>query len=247
MRIGLLGPLSIEVDGELIEVASATQRRALVFLAIHANEVVSSDQLADAVWCEQVPGDPRHAVHSLVHRLRHQITDRDGRSHIVRHDPGYMLSIDPLRIDANSFCEQVAHARSLPDDRLDEIRDGLSAALALWRGEALMDVAYDAWARSEIRRLTELRVSACEALARVNLDLGSGEIAIAELESLTERFPLRESLWLLLWEALAQAARHTEVTASYRRAAHILASDFGMAPSNHLHDAAIAFADPVRA
>lgn len=248
LRIGLLGPLSIEVDGAIVDVASATQRRALIFLAIHANEVVSSDHLADAVWGVAAPSDPRHAVHSLIHRLRNRVIAGDGRSAgIVRHDPGYVLEIDPLHIDANAFCDQVSRARSIPEHRPAARRDVLSVALDLWRGDALMDVTYDSWAISEIRRLTELRVSACEALARANIDLGSGEIAIAELESLTERFPLRESLWLLLWEALAQASRHAEVTASFRRVEHILATDFGLSPSTHLRDAALEFADAVDA
>ncbi len=121
----------------------------------------------------------------------------------------------------------------------------LRAGLDLWRGDALLDVAYESWAASEIRRLTEIRVSACEGLARANLDLGRGYVSIAELESLTERFPLRESLWRLLWEALAQAGRHLEVTASYQRAVGILANDYGIGPSTHLRESASAFAAPV--
>lgn len=248
VRIGLLGPLLVEIDGRAQVVPSPTQRRALIFLAIHANEVVSTDQLADAVWCDHPPSDPRHAIHSLVHRLRHQVTAGDGvRLTIARRDPGYALEIDPHDIDANLFCERVERARSVPSDRPSDIADVLSGALGLWRGDALLDVAYESWAASEIRRLTELRVSACETLARANLDLGRGELAISELESLTERFPLRESLWLLLWEALAQAGRHLEVTASYRRALGVLLGDYGIDASDHLARAAAAFATPLDA
>lgn len=247
MRIGILGPLSVEVAGTAVEIASATQRRALIFLALHANEVISSDHLADAIWRDQTPSDPRHAIHSLVHRLRRHVDLPGGGLSILRHDPGYALEIDPHDIDANCFCDYVRQARSIPRDRPADAAEVLQAGLDLWRGDALLDVAYEAWAASEIRRLTEIRVSACEGLARVNLHRGRGEVAIAELESLTERFPLRESLWRLLWEALAQAGRHLEVTASYQRAVGILANDYGIHPSAQLRESAGGFAAPLGA
>lgn len=247
LRIGMLGPLTVAIDGVEVDVQSATQRRALLFLALHGNQVVSSERLAEAVWSRRPPADARHAVHSLVHRLRLQLGAGQPVSGtpLVRHDPGYLLAVESRQIDAHDFEVLIVAGRSALAHAPGQALSHLDAALRLWRGDPLMDAAYESWAVAEIRRLEELRVGACESLARLRLDLGQGELAIADLEALTERYPLRESLWVLLWEALARAGRHLEVTASYRRATDLLASAYGITPSEHLHERGARFADPV--
>lgn len=253
--IRVLGGLAVEVDGRPgpIELKAATQRRALIYLTIHAGEVVGVDQLADAVWGDDPPKELPHAVHTLVYRLRRHLetptSSDDGPAAAVhRVDPGYSLVVDPDAIDAGRFTMLVARARPLLAADPAAARDLLTDALGLWRGDALLDVAYDDWAASEIRRLTELRLCACEALAEANIVLGDPELAVAELESLTERFPLRESLWELLWRALAATGRHLEVVASHRRATERLSEQFQMTPSDHLASLArrYAVADGVR-
>lgn len=240
MRIGILGPLRVEIDGSLVDIGSATQRRALLFLTLRANEVVSVDCLADGIWGDNMPSNVEHSVHTLVYRLRH----RSSNSHefslpIKRHEPGYVLKVKVGQIDSNIFTDSVEQGRQLVSEQPELARDVLESALALWRGDVLLDVAYEPWAAAEVRRLTETRVSACETLALANITLGHGELAIAELESLTELFPLRESLWVLLWQALAQAGRHLEISASHRRACETIRDEYSIIPSAHLAEAAL--------
>lgn len=244
ISIRLLGALSVEIDGAPILVTAANQRRALLFLTLHANEVVSVDQLADAVWCAETPTLLEHSVHSLVYRLRRRLIDPTGSEPIIRRiDPGYSLAVEPHQIDSNRFTQRARVGRATLATDPGAARDQLIDALALWRGDALLDVAYDAWAGGEIRRLTEIRLAACEALAEANIELGDAELSIAELESLTERFPMRESLWELLWRAMAASGRHLDVTASHRRAIEILAKRCSTTPSPHLAALARVYAD----
>lgn len=244
ISIGLLGGLMVEVGGRPVDLPAATQRRALLYFAIHPNESVSVDQLADAVWPTDSPAQLGHAVHSLVYRLRrHLLGPARTEPPIVRSDPGYRLEIDPNRIDGNRFTRESSRGRAALATDPETAHFILTDALALWRGEALLDVAYDAWAAAEIRRLTELRLGACEALAEANIVLGDAQLAVAELESLTERFPLRESLWALLWRAFAASGRHLDVTASHQRATDMLTEQFGMSPSPHLAELARVYAD----
>lgn len=239
MFIKVLGALAVEIDRTPVEISAVTQRRAILFLTIHANEVVTVDRLADAVWCDQVPAQLEHAVQSLVYRLRRRLGDcppgsGSGTQYIQRIDPGYRLTIDPLQIDSNQFTATTRRARQVLATDPAAARILLWEALGLWRGDALLDVADDVWAAADIRRLTELRLCACEALAEANIVLGEPELAIAELESLTERFPLRESLWALLWRAFAESGRHLDIAASHRRPDELLVEQFDMLPSAHL-------------
>lgn len=245
ISINVLGALSVaNNDGEPIKITAANQRRALLYLVLRANEVVSVDQLADAVWCAEPPAVLEHSVHSLVYRLRRGLFDDErAEASIRRADPGYCLSIDPHQIDSHRFTTDVRRALALLATDPASTRDVLSATLAQWRGDALLDVAYDTWAIGEIRRLSELRLTACEALAEANIALGQGELSIAELESLTERFPMRESLWDLLWRAMSTSGRRLDVIASHRRAVELLTEQCSTHPSPHLAELARRYAE----
>ena len=60
----------------------------------------------------------------------------------------------------------------------------LEDALALWRGEALGDLAYEEFARTEVERLEELRLVAVEERIEAELALGHHDRLVAELEAL---------------------------------------------------------------
>ena len=51
----VIGGVEAVRDGRLITIDSAKQRALLAMLVIHANEVVSTDRLMDALWGESPP------------------------------------------------------------------------------------------------------------------------------------------------------------------------------------------------
>lgn len=55
MQFRVLGPLEVTADGQSLEVAGAPTRAVLAMLLVHANHVVSADQLTEELW----PGHPR--------------------------------------------------------------------------------------------------------------------------------------------------------------------------------------------
>lgn len=238
MEVGVLGPLRVQVSGDETVIRSSTQRRALIYMILHANEVVSTDRIADAVWGDCAPNDIEHAVHTLVYRLRHLVgadaITNGLKMPIRRHDPGYVVEIDPTSIDSHNFATRISSGQRCLATDAERARRELRDALSMWRGEPLLDVAYEPWAAPEIRRLNELYISAVESAARADLELGDSQSVIADLESLTEMHPLRESLWALLWEALARSDRLLDVSASQRRLTERLMREFQMAPSRHL-------------
>ena len=93
---------------------------------------------------------------------------------------GYRLAIEPDAVDAHRFKRLIDEARGAPA----EVRAAkLSAALALWRGPALADFAYEPFAQRAITALEELRTQAIED--RIEADLESGRAAdlVPELEA----------------------------------------------------------------
>lgn len=248
MRIGLLGPLTLSFDGVPVAPPAPRTRRALIFLALHAGHVVRPDRLADAVWPDDPPANVVRAVHSLVYRLRHQLpVEAAAALPVVWHAPGYALDVDRAEIDVHVFEARLDTAHEALATEAAAAREQFEAALDLWRGEPLLDVADDPWALAESRRLEERYVAAREALALCDVELGNHQRAIAELTGLSVSFPLRESVWALLWRALAATDRYTEVIESHRRCSQLLREEYDIELSAHLRDVAVVCSAPPRA
>ena len=168
MRYGILGSLEVSEDGRAIEVAGAKQRTLLAMLLLHANQVVSSDRLIEAVWEQQAPDTAAKALQMHVSQLRKLL----GRLRLETRAPGYLLRVEPDGLDLERF-QRLHH-----DGKLDE-------ALSLWRGPPLAEFAYQRFAQAEIARLEELHLVCLEE--RVERDIAHGRHAelVGELEGLS--------------------------------------------------------------
>ena len=133
---------------------------------------------------------------------------------ILTQGRGYELRIDPTGVDVASFerLVEAAGGRSVPND-------AAQAALTLWQGAPLADVANEPFAAAEIRRLEELRLRAAELAIDDDLALGREQEALAKLERLIEDDPLRERFYAQRMLALYRAGRQAEALESYSAAA----------------------------
>lgn len=92
----------------------------------------------------------------------------------------------------------------------------LRQAQQLWRGEPLTGVESEALRLREAQSLTERYLAAVEQ--RIDLDLADDRTRrglVPELVALTQRHPLRESLWLRLVTVLHQQGRQSEALESF--------------------------------
>ena len=112
----------------------------------------------------------------------------------------------------------------------------LRDALALWRGPALADLAFESFAQTEIARLEELRLAALEARIEAELVLGRQDSLVAELETLVAAHPYREGLRAQLMLALYRSGRQAEALETYRRARRTFSEELGIDPSPRLQE-----------
>jgi len=230
LTIGVLGPLEVRVGfGEPVEVVGPRLRALVIRLALDPDRVVLASQLVDAVWDEDPPAGAANALQSLVSRLRRLLPDV-----VETHPPGYRLALDPEAVDAVRFQALAAAGRT--ELARDPARAGetLRAALALWRGPALADVATAQFAAAAVARLEELRLGALEDRIDADLALGRHHAVLAELDELVTAYPLRERLCGQLMRALAAAGRQADALAAYRRLRERLADELGIDPSEEL-------------
>jgi DNA-binding SARP family transcriptional activator len=238
LEFGVLGPLEVRRDGELVRLGGERQRALLALLLLHANELVTVELLVDQLFGERRSEAAVGAVRVALSRLRRVLENGAGEGGAVQTLPGgYVLQVDPERLDAGRFERLLAEGRDLlaaSDSASAAAR--LREALALWRGPALADVSLLEFAQSESRRLEELRLVA--VMERIDADLGLGLDAelIGELEGLIASNPLQERLRGQLMLALYRAGRQAEALAAYRETSELLRDQLGLEPSPGLRE-----------
>jgi DNA-binding SARP family transcriptional activator len=223
----VLGPLEVLDGDRALAFGGSRQRALLAMLLLHANELVSADRLIDALWGAAPPPTAAKTIQVYVSRLRKELGD--GR--LVTQAPGYALQVDRSELDLAQFEQLLGEAqRSEPARAADTLR----RALALWRGPALADLAYESFAQPEIARLEELRWAALEQ--RIDADLAAGHHAelVGELGALVAEHPLRERLRGQLMLALYRSGRQAEALNAYRQARRELSDELGLEPSEEL-------------
>jgi predicted ATPase/DNA-binding SARP family transcriptional activator len=230
----MLGPLEVRADdgatSAIVEVGGARLRTLLIVLALEPNRVVSSDLLIDGIWGDHPPVGAANALQALVSRLRRALPGVEVESHPA----GYRLVIDPDAVDVARFERLVAAGRSALSEDPSAAARTLRAALDLWRGPALPDVAGADFFRAPVARLSELRMAALEDRIEADLRLGRGGELTTELTSLVAGHPLRERLVGDLMRALCAAGRPAEALTVYARAREALAEELGADPSPEL-------------
>jgi predicted ATPase/DNA-binding SARP family transcriptional activator len=233
MEFGILGPLEVR-DGEaLVGVPGVKERALLADLVVHAGRVVSADRLIEDLWGDDPPGNPANALQGRVSALRRALGSV-GSKLVVTRPPGYLLEVDPERVDVARFEGLVAEAEVAAPAEPARAAGLLAEALGLWRGAALAEFADRPWAQAEAARLEELRLAAREALAERTLAAGGHAGLVGELEALVAAHPTRERLRGLLMVALYRSGRQADALALYQRTREVLAEELGIDPSPEL-------------
>jgi predicted ATPase/DNA-binding SARP family transcriptional activator len=230
-EFGLLGPLKVTREGTELTLGGPKQRALLAILLLEANTAVSADRLIDALWGDRPPDTAKNTLQVYVSQLRKLLPD--GSLETV--PPGYRLAVEPEALDLARF-EELAHQgrAALGIGDAATAAQALGAALALWRGPALADLALEEFAQAEAARLEELPLAVLEDRIEADLALGRHGPLVAELEHLIVENPFRERLRAQLMLALYRSGRQAEALAVYQRTRRTLVDELGIEPGESL-------------
>ena len=140
MRINVLGSFGAEIDGNEIPLGGPQQRLILALLVAAGGDLVTTDQLIDRIWGDDLPDTPRKTVQVYIANLRSAIGG--DRTPIHTEGGGYRLVIEEDDVDANRFARLVTEARSQLRTHPRPAAEGLEEALGLWRGPPYADLSY---------------------------------------------------------------------------------------------------------
>jgi predicted ATPase/DNA-binding SARP family transcriptional activator len=227
-----LGELEVRgADGSEISVSRGKQRAFLALLALRVGRVVPTDQVVDALWGEEPPPQVRNGLQALASKLRGALGAADV---VVMRGSGYVLDLPADAIDVHRYEDLVAAGQAAAAHDPKGACVLFAEADALWRGDPLIDFAYDEFAQPTISRLTEMRLAVIEERIDLELALGRTDAGIAELEALVAAQPLRERARGQLMVALYRAGRQADALRTFQEGRHILGEELGLEPGPEL-------------
>jgi DNA-binding SARP family transcriptional activator len=229
LEFGVLGPVEVRAEGEVVALGGPQQRRVLGVLVAEAGHVVAVDRLVEAIWADAPPDSARHTVMTYVSRLRQSLGD----GYVMTQEPGYCLSAPPEAIDVAQFERLVEQARrTSPAEAISLVE----RALGLWRGRAFGEFAEEWWALPHATRLEELRIVATEQRVDALLATGDYDRAVSDLEGLVVAYPLRERFVAQLMQAHEDCGRQADAVRAYERFREYLVEQTGLEPSESLRE-----------
>jgi predicted ATPase/DNA-binding SARP family transcriptional activator len=215
------------IEGRAVPLGAPKQRALLVALLLHRNNVVSRERLVDAIWAARPPHSAVTSLQVYVHGLRRAL----GNGRIETRGAGYLLHVEPGELDHERFETLVEDARrSLQDSSPARAAELTRAALGLWRGSPLADLAGEPVAERYCPSLDEARLTALELRGDAELACGRHAELVPELEALVADHPYRERLREQLVLALYRSGRQTKALRAYRDARRTLSEDVGVEP-----------------
>ena len=250
MEFRLLGTLEVADGDRTLALGGVRQRAFLTLLLLHRNEVVTQDRIVEELWAGQPPRTAAQVIRVYVSQLR-KVLEPDRGSEppqvLLTHGAGYLLRTQPDQVDVDRFDALRTQGRRLLDEGDPaEAARVLGKALALWRGPALGDVAYESFAQPHIAHLEELRLATLEDRFAAELASGHDAELVADLERLVEANPLRERIRGQLMLALYRSGRQADALAVYADGRRHLVDELGLEPGAELRrlEAAILRQEP---
>jgi DNA-binding SARP family transcriptional activator len=225
----ILGPVEALVEERPLPLGSRKQRMLLAALLLRPNEILSVDQLIDALWGDATPKRAAKSLQVYVWQLRKVL----GHEVLQTRPPGYTLVLSPDGLDLHRFESLLAAARVEEPLGAAAI---LREALGLFRGRPLAEFADERFAEVEVARIEALRLEALEERIEADLALGQQAALVGELEALVAAEPLRERPRAQLMVALYRCGRQAEALAAYREGRRVLVDELGIDPSRQLQE-----------
>lgn len=238
-RFGILGPLELASAQQRYAPRGPKIRKVLALLLTRPNQVVDIDTFVEELWDDAPPRTVTTTIRTHVYHLRRMLATDSGLPAaarlLVTEPTGYLMRLGPDQLDATAFASQVERGRrALADGRAAEAAGLLQAALALWRGQALVDVPCGPVLSRHVTHLVEVRGRALELRIEADLLLGRHRELVAELTGLVAADPLNEWLQARLVEALHRSGRRGEALSRIRQLRRLLADELGLEPSGEI-------------
>jgi DNA-binding SARP family transcriptional activator len=234
MDFRVLGPVELHAEGKPVDIGPPRQRAVLAALSVDVGRPVLPGTMIDRVWGEEPPDGVRHGLHVYVARIRRVLRQADASTGacLVRRSGGYVLDVDPDRVDMHRFAGLVQQSRDPGRTDLDRVTL-LRQAMQLWRGTPLADLP-GLWVAQVRQNLVRQRLETAVAWAQAEIAVGGAAATIPTLTELVGEHPLVENLVAALMRAHHATGNTEEALGSYTSLRQRLVEALGVEPGAEL-------------
>lgn len=231
MEFRVLGPVELWSAGQRCDLGTMKERCIVAVLLFTPGAVVPAEVLIDRVWGAGIPAKVRDDLSAYISRTRKRLRQAGGELAMIHtRSGGYVLDIDPEKVDLHVFRLRCRQARAMArsgdgEQALQLLRQGE----ALWRGIPFAGLPGQ-WFAHVREGLEEERRAAIVERTGLELGLGRHSEILGELQSLLSRYPLDEALIAQHMTALYRAGRQSDALDLYRRTYHRLVEEQGAQP-----------------
>jgi DNA-binding SARP family transcriptional activator/GAF domain-containing protein len=234
-----LGRFTILRNGLGVPPERFTRRRALTLLKIlltRYGKQVHREELMEMLWPEADVDAASTLLNVTVHCLRRGL-EPDGHSSagstfVKRNGDHYYFDAEsPHRLDSHEFSQAVRQGTRYQERGSGpQAAESFRRAIALYSGDFLEDERYSDWCSAERQLLREQYLTALCSAARLRMDDGNLDGAIAHCRSALEVDGTLEDVHLTLVELLWRLGRRDEALRQYWRCREVLGRELGIAP-----------------
>jgi ABC-type transport system substrate-binding protein/DNA-binding SARP family transcriptional activator len=209
-------------------------RLLFAYLVAEQARAVPRDELAEALWGENLPATWDKALSVLVSKLRVLLAEHGiaGGSALTGAFGCYRLELPE-----GSWVDVVAAAGAAEDAEdaiasgdLQRARGAAAVAASLVR-EPFLPAEDGSWVEEKRRELTEVRLRALDVLAEASIRSGEAQEAAKWAEQAVALEPFRETGYRRLMQAHIAAGNRAEALRVYERCRRLLSDELGTYPS----------------
>ncbi|WP_232733941.1 AfsR/SARP family transcriptional regulator [Kitasatospora sp. CB02891] len=250
IRVEVLGPFAIGVDGRSVVPTASKPRTVLALLSVRPGQVVPASTLIRELWSGRPPASAAATLQTYVFQLRRRLRGAGLSSRLISTvRGGYRLELRPEAFDVHEY-----HSLAALGDRAaalgahEDAARLLREALRLWRGPgALLDVERGPALEPEAQQL-ELSRSALTG-RRIDAELAIGRHAelLGELAALTVQDRMNERLCAQQMIALYRSGRRLDALSTFQRLRADMVAELSVEPGPELQELHRAVIDSVPA
>lgn len=224
VRLSLLGPLEIQVNGQPLGLPARKARALLAYLARRQGVEVSREMLCGLLWGDRRSEQARASLRQTLSSARKAFADMADELFEVS-TSAVRLKTDVVAVDAHRF-EDLASSEDLSER---------AGAVELYRGDFLegfsaIDSEFDRWAASERAALRAVLLRCLTSLIELSEAENRPEEMIAFATRLLREDPLQEHVHRGLMRAYAAQGRYDAALRQLDDLTALLSQDLGVRP-----------------
>jgi DNA-binding SARP family transcriptional activator len=205
----------------------------LAFLLIHYKKSIHKEELMDKFWPEATPSSARNSLNVAIHSIRKCLETFSPTTEIVRYKrDAYFINPElKINLDTDQFIALWKEGRAHQPTNLDKCIYCYEKAIALYNGDFMESIHYEAWPEMERESLKETYLAMLSKLSQYYFDKQALQHCIALSKLMLEKDQCLEDVHRRLMECYVKQGVIDKAVRQYELCKKVLRRELETKPS----------------